>query len=262
MTDWRLGTVGFGYTDWQGVFYPAGKKPEDYLEFYARHFNSVELDTTFYAIPDIQKIERWFAKVPDDFRFSLKCSRVITHEGLLDRNIGLMAQFLEVVGTFGSKLGVVLMQFPPNFGVNNLGRLPVFLKSLPDDIRIAMEFRDRDWFTDQTYELLREHRVALVAGDYVAPPRPIIVTTDFLYIRWIGEHHRLAKLNAEQIDLTDRLLWWQDQIIQASRDANSVWGYMNNDYAGYAIATGNRIKQMLGLPVAPIEADQQPTLFG
>src|SRR5581483_283095 len=210
MTEWRLGTVGFGYADWQGVFYPPGRKPEDYLEFYARHFNSVELDTTFYAIPERPRVEQWREKVPADFRFSLKCPRQITHEGSIDRNIPLMNEFLNSARHFEGKLGVILLQFPPSFGKDHLGRLRVFLKEMPQDVRLGIEFRDRDWFTSETYELLSEHRAALVAGDYVAPPRPITVTTDFLYIRWIGEHQRFAKLNCEQIDLTDRLLWWRD----------------------------------------------------
>src|SRR3954453_598716 len=83
MPDWRFGTMGFGYADWNGVFYPAGTKSSDYLAFYARHFNSVELDTTFYATPEIARVKHWAASVPDDFRFTMKTPRTITHEGAL-----------------------------------------------------------------------------------------------------------------------------------------------------------------------------------
>src|SRR4051812_42942353 len=114
-TDWRLGTMGFGYADWNDVFYPAGMKSSEYLEHYARHFNSVELDTTFYATPDSARVKHWASVVPDDFQFAMKTPRTVTHEGSIDRNVDRMFEFLDAVHHFDQKLGVILLQFGPAF---------------------------------------------------------------------------------------------------------------------------------------------------
>jgi uncharacterized protein YecE (DUF72 family) len=261
MTDWRLGTMGFGYADWSGVFYPQGLKSSEYLSYYARHFNSVELDTTFYATPDVARVKHWAASVPEDFRFAMKTPRTITHEGVLDQNMGLMSEFIDAIRHFDEKLGVVLLQFPPMFEVTHGPKLRTFLRSLPEDVRFAVEFRHASWFVDSVETMLRDHNVAWAAAEYAAAPRGIRITADFLYVRWIGEHNRFDKLNFERIDVTDRLLWWQKELQEKSGHVNSVWGYMNNDYTGYAIPACNRMKELLGLPTDPRDVLKQPSLF-
>ena len=261
MIEWRLGTMGFGYADWNGPFYLAGTKPSEYLAHYARYFNSVELDTTFYATPDEARVRHWAASVPDDFRFAAKTPRTVTHEGTLERNAPLMLEFVDTMRALEHKLGIILIQFPPSFAAANAPKLRTLLSALPGDVRFAVEFRHSSWFNRNTEQLLEDHRVALVAGEYAAPAREVSLTTDMLYIRWVGEHHRFSKLNYEQVDLTDRLLWWQTELHAKSKRVKQIWGYFNNDYSGYAIATCQRFKQMNGLAGAPIEAPRQPTLF-
>jgi uncharacterized protein YecE (DUF72 family) len=258
----RLGTMGFSYPDWSGVFYPKGTKSTDYLSFYSHHFNSVELDTTFHGVPPIERVQRWRDETPDSFRFAAKMFKEITHGGVLERSLPATMDFLHVMSAFESKLGVILIQFPPSFGIENSGRLDRFLKALPrDEIRFAVELRNSTWFTPETIEMLKSNRVALASADYVGSPRPIIATTDFLYIRWIGEHERFNQLDHEQLDVTDRLLWWRDQLELNAPKVNSIWGFFNNDYAGYSIATCNRMKELLGIPIAPIEDPRQGRLF-
>jgi uncharacterized protein YecE (DUF72 family) len=209
----------------------------------------------------VSRVKHWFTSVPEDFRFAMKTPRAVTHEGVLDRNIGFMRDFIDAIRHFERKLGVVLLQFPPTFDATNADRLRRLLTSLPNDVRFAVEFRHTSWFVDSTEDLLREHNVAWVAGEYAAPARPIRLTADFIYVRWIGEHNRFDKLNFERIDVTDRLLWWQRELLEKSRQVNSIWAYMNNDYSGYAIPACARIKQMLGLPTEPRDVTTQPTLF-
>jgi uncharacterized protein YecE (DUF72 family) len=113
--NWRLGTMGFGYADWAGVFYPVGTKPSDYLAHYAHHFNAVELDTTFHAAPDIARVEHWVRQVPERFRFCAKTPKQITHEPDLPSRMRLMLEFVDVMRRMGDKLGVILLQFSPYF---------------------------------------------------------------------------------------------------------------------------------------------------
>lgn len=259
--DLRLGTMGFSYPDWSGVFYPRGTKSTDFLAFYARRFNVVELDTTFHAIPPIERVQRWRDDTPDDFRFTAKVPKDITQASVIDRALPAMMDFLNVMRAFESKLAVVLIQFSPSFGVEQSEQLERFLRALPRDVRFAVELRNSTWFTPATIEMLRSNQVALVAADYVGSPRPIIPTADFLYIRWIGEHQRFSQLDHEQLDVTDRLLWWRDQLELNAPKVDAIYGFFNNDYAGYAIATCNRMKQLLGVPIVPTEDPRQGQHF-
>src|SRR4051794_7360842 len=133
-----LGTMGFSYADWAGVFYPTGTKPGDYLSHYARHFDTVELDTTFHATPPIERVQRWAQVTPDDFRFCVKTPKEVTHNGSLGRRVGEMNRFIEVLRAFEKKLGVVLIQLPPSCGMDQFDDLERLLKSLPLDIRFAV----------------------------------------------------------------------------------------------------------------------------
>ncbi|HEY7117763.1 MAG TPA: DUF72 domain-containing protein [Tepidisphaeraceae bacterium] len=264
----RLGTMGFGYSDWAGVFYPSGSKAGDYLSWYARHFDTVELDTTFHATPPAERVRRWADFTPDGFRFAVKTLKEITHAGALGRRSGEMKQFLDVMRELGPKFAVVLLQLPPGCGMDQFEELERLLKTLPQDLRFAVEFRNSSWGQQRTLDLLREHRCALVAAEYLTRPGRIHVTSDFLYLRWVGEHQRYAGLNREQADMTPSLEWWKAQVEQATRggDVRDVFGFFNNDYSGYAVATCRRFMRMMGLAVAEEEVNQdaagQGRLFG
>jgi uncharacterized protein YecE (DUF72 family) len=262
MTDWRIGTMGFSYTDWVGVFYPSGTKPGDFLEFYARHFNAVELDTTFHAIPPADRVRHWAKVTPADFRFSVKTPRTVTHEPPLSRAIDEMRRFLDVARELGEKLAVVLLQFPPGFSIAAEPALRTFLESLARDLRFAVEFRHPSWESPKTVALLSAHNICLVGADYVNEPAAIRLTTDFLYLRFIGEHHRFKQQDHEQIDPTQRLQWWIEQIQMHRSQVQSIWAMFNNDYAGYSVGTAGRIRDLLGLPTPTPEAPLFDTLPG
>src|SRR5688572_20147582 len=260
MPELRLGTMGFSYDDWAGVFYPQRIKPGDYLACYARHFDTVELDTTFHATPPPQRVERWADVTPDHFRFCAKAPKTVTHDGL-DRRLPEMREFLDAMRHFGPKLAVILIQLPPSCGIDQFDNVERLLKELPDDIRFAIEFRSASWGAQRTLDLLRKHRVALVAAEYLTRPTRLHLTADFLYVRWIGEHQRFAELNHEQTDVTPSLEWWQSQIQSLPRGIQTIYGFFNNDYSGYAIATCRRFMTMLGLPLTELEPAEQGHLF-
>jgi uncharacterized protein YecE (DUF72 family) len=262
MPTWRLGTIGFGYADWKGVFYPQDLKPSEYLLYYARHFDTVELDTTFHAAPTPERVRRWSAAVPADFRFCVKTPKDITHAPPpISRRTAQLIAFLETLREFGRKLGVVLLQFPPGFDTGEARDLAKFLRSLPKDFRFALELRHASWNTDQTAALLCDHGCCWVAADYFDEPWEVPLTTDFLYVRWIGVHGRFATLDREQIDVTQRLEWWKDRLSKLPKDVRTIWGLVNNDYSGYAVPTCNRMKRLLGLPVKDVQDPRQGELF-
>lgn len=255
--NYQLGTMGFSYADWAGVFYPPGTKPGDYLAHCAKYFDAVELDTTFHATPPPERFRRWADVTPGHFRFAVKTPRAVTHDGSPDRAIGAMNEFLESARTLDEKLGVVLIQFPPHFEIDQFEPLMKLLRALPRDVRFAVELRNRTWGTRRTLDLLREHRVALVAAEYLTRPAKIHVTTDFLYVRWVGEHERFKELNREQLDVSESLQWWAEQIPRVADQVETTWGFFNNDFSGYSVVTCNRFKSLIGAPV-----NEPPAIHG
>lgn len=238
--------MGFSYPQWVGPFYPRGLKPVDRLRFYATQFDTVELDTTFHAAPDALRVTRWRDAVHDDFRFTVKTPRTVTHDAPPGSPASLLAmrRFLDVCRRFDHKLGVVLIQFPPSLDATKADGVRRLIDALPTDIRFATEFRHTSWRGVMT-EVLRHHRLALVCAEYAAAPQTPVATTDFLYVRWIGEHDRFPAMDHEEIDPSASLLWWRDQLEALS--VHRVWGFFNNDYAGYSVATCRRFQRMLGL---------------
>lgn len=262
MAEWRIGTIGFGYADWQGVFYPPDLKSADYLSFYAKHYDTLELDTTFHATPTPERVQRWAAAVPEAFRLCVKTPKDVTHAPPLSSRADAMLGFLDVVRAFGERLGVVLLQFPPSFDTGDGRDLEKFLTLLPADLRYALELRHASWNTEATAQLLRDHRCCRVAGDYFDEPWDVPATTDFYYVRWIGEHGRFPTLDKEQVDVTERLAWWKQRLDSTATEVNTVWGMVNNDYSGYAVAAANRMKRLVGLPVKELDDPRQGELFG
>jgi uncharacterized protein YecE (DUF72 family) len=263
MINWRLGTMGFSDPDWVGTFYPRGIKSGEHLPFYSRFFNTIELDTTFHAEPTIERIERWIQSVPEDFRFSVKTPKAITHADVLDAAAAVaMRRFLALLETFGKKLGVVLVQFPPTFAAISFASLEAFLASIDARLNLAIEFRNKSWDTDRTEKLLRDHRCIWVAGDYLDEPWAIRQTADDLYIRWIGKHEQFATHEREQLDMSDRLQWWKKRVEALPNPPKNVWGFLNNDFSGNSLTTANRMRHMLGQPAPmPTNADRGE-LFG
>lgn len=241
--------MGFGYSQWAGTFYPKGMKAGDYLSWYAQYFDTVELDTTFHAMPTASRVRHWASMVPANFRFTAKAPRAVTHDAPLEKGWGPMMAFVDAMRECESKLGVILLQFPPTFAANRFAALEDFLGKLPTDVRFAVEFRHPSWrVSERTETMLRRHRVAWTAVDSVNEKAEVRPTTDFLYVRWIGEHGRFTELNHEQLDMTERLEWWKPRLADAA-GVETIFGFFNNDYSGYSVATCNRFKRILGLPV-------------
>lgn len=261
--NWYIGTMGFSYPDWKGEFYPSEMPPRNFLTYYSRVFSSVEIDSTFYGTPKIDTVKRWKAVTPENFKICVKVPRMITHEMRLINVGGLLNEFLDRMQMLEEKLGVVLFQFPPSFKIQEMQRLGEFITELPSRFRYAIEVRDRSWYTaGQEFRTKLETRgICWVATEYPRLPGRINPTAEFLYIRWIGQHGSFTFHNRERIDRTENMKSWLKQISTHNDQMEDLFGFYNNDYAGFAAGSANRFKEMIGLPIKKLKPPQQGALF-
>jgi len=260
---YHIGTMGFAYEQWRnGVFYPAGMSQRQYLGYYSQRFNAVEMDSTFYGVPQPTTLQRWTTVTESPFTICPKTPRDITTNLRLVNILEPMLAFLDAIRLLGDKLGPILIQFPPGFTNDYHTRLGDFLAALPTDLRYAVEFRHRSWHTAATADLLAKHTVAWVMADYIHMPQRITYrTADFLYLRFIGPHGQYATKDHEIEDKTVVLHQWHQQIQEHSGKITAVYAFFNNDYSGYSPATANKFKQIVGLAPAEIRPYQQGRLF-
>ncbi len=270
----RLGCQGWNYDDWttkaggETVFYPRGTRSGAMLEVYARIFDTVEVDSTFYAIPPALSVENWYKKTPDDFVFSLKLPQEITHEySLREASFPILNEFCERVLMLKEKLGAVLIQLPPNFEASkeNAQALREFLAELPKEIRFAVEFRSREWIVDWTFEELAKNKVALclVEGSWI--PRQKIFeaiekpTADFSYVRFMGERD-LTTFDTIVRPQDAHLRMWKEEIERLK--TKNIYVYFSNFYEGFAPESINKLKKLLGQKtISPKSVETQKSLF-
>ncbi len=253
--------MGFSWSDWTGPFYPANLASRDFLGYYSRIFDSVEIDSTFYGTPRREVVSRWDAVTPAGFKVCLKMPKVITHEkGLVGAGQEL-DNFLKAAVELGDKLGVILLQFPPSFNISKFDDLNAFLHDLPANMRFAVEIRHASWYEEQVESMLASHRVAWASTEYETLPRRIYCTADFLYFRLIGHHGSFKTHESEKIDVTPQLKWWWENLLPHLDSVDSVFGFFNNDYSGFAAGTLNRFKSLFGFEVKPFSPPGQPKLF-
>ena len=250
MSEIRIGTMGWSYQDWVGPFFPPGTRPADYLKQYAQVFDCVELDSTFYATPRASAVRGWDASTPAGFRFAAKLPRQITHEQRLRDSGPPLHQFLEAISPLGEKLGPILIQLPPDYHATDDDReaLKEFLELLPAEYHFAAEFRHRSWLTDDTLDLLRQHGVAWTIIELYYMPRRFDVTSDFTYVRLLGDRRRIQQVDRVQIDRTPELQAWTDVFGRLSSEVERTWVFVNNHYAGHSPANVRQLRMMLGLP--------------
>jgi uncharacterized protein YecE (DUF72 family) len=245
---WRIGTMGFAYAPWRGLFYPAGLPQSEQLAWYASHFDTIEIDSTFYVIPPTDRVKAWGDMVDDDFRFTTKMVRSVTHEGPPDERADLMRLYLDTLGKLGPKLEMVLLQFPPTFDASMAGSLLRLLDKVQTPIPLAVEVRHTSWARTSLPTELAARGVTLVANDYHDHAQRLVATAPRLYLRFIGVHDRYPAMNNEELDTEDRLTWWLDQVEKVAPPNARVVAAFNNNYAGYSVATAKRLKRLLGLP--------------
>ncbi|MGZ8842533.1 MAG: DUF72 domain-containing protein [Pyrinomonadaceae bacterium] len=200
----HVGTSGYSYKEWKGNFYPEDLPAKEMLSYYSRRLPAVEINNTFYRLPQPGMIENWRDQVPTSFRFSIKATQRITHIKRLKNCAEETKYLIETASLLGERLGVILFQLPPN-SKKDTDRLKDFLSSLPATIRAAFEFRHESWFDDEIFTLLREKDCALVVSDTDEKPlSEIISTAGWGYLR-------LRRVVYEQDDLAAWMQRVQDQ---------------------------------------------------
>ena len=264
----RLGTQGWNYDAWVGPFYPSGTRPADYLTVYARAFDTVEVDSTFYAVPAAKTVRGWYDRTPAGFTFALKLPQEITHERRLRDADDVALQFYDRARELGEKLGPVLIQLGPDFGPVELPALAALLPKLPRDIRFAVEFRQRGWINDGVLALLAEHDVALTLSDARWIPRKQMMqlaaqpTADFVYVRWMGPDRAIVDYSRIQVDRAQELELWSGVLWPLAVKGRAVFGYVNNHFAGHSPESARQLQLLLRqTPVDPARLGEQLTLF-
>jgi len=226
-----IGTSGWSYKHWtDGVFYPPDINNRDWLKFYSRHFNTVEINISFYRRIMSSVYGKWRQDTPKDFIFSVKMSRYLTHIKRLDDPEESWMRFMDGAGRLKEKLGPVLFQLPANFKVNT-GKLEGLLMAIRANgaIRTAFEFRNEGWFSEEIYSILRKYNACLVFSDSGRWPSSETITADFIYVRMHGPGGLYDSRYADK-----ELKKWAGKINGWKKAVKSIYVYFNNDYAGYA----------------------------
>jgi len=235
----RIGTSGWHYKHWRGPFYPEKLAASKMLEYYAQHFDTVEVNNSFYRLPPENSLDNWRESTPRAFCFVMKGSRFLTHmKKLKDPEAGI-EKFFERADRLGKKLGPVVFQLPPNWGVD-AERLEIFLRALPRGHRYAFELRDPSWHTEEIYRLLRRYKAAFCIFEIAGFRSGFEITADFTYVRLHGPE------GAYQGSYSNAILkQWADRIDEWRRKLRAIYVYFDNDQAGYAPQNALALKKLL-----------------
>jgi uncharacterized protein YecE (DUF72 family) len=278
-----LGTSSFTATGWQGSFYPKGLRPADYLSYYAQHFDTVEIDSTFYATPNVSVVRSWNAKTPEGFLFAAKVPQEITHKRVLKECDEEFKVFLTTMEALGEKLGPLLFQFGKfdKYAFKSLddflARLAPFLKRLPKEHKFAVEIRNKDWLVPKLADVLQEHGVALTLIDQGWMPRPWemkdkfdLITADFTYVRWLGDRKGIEEKTTTWdkviVDRQGDLSAWVSLLKKLQERRIMILAFANNHYAGFGPGTVDLFRKLWGMEAPrvghlPQATGQQRSLF-
>jgi len=224
----HIGTSGWHYSHWKGPYYPKDLSTKDFLAHYAKEFSTVEINNTFYRLPEVATLQNWQALVPKNFLFSVKASRYITHVKKLKDPKASLRKFFTRIQHIKEQVGVILFQLPPKWSLN-LPRLEEFLKALPKGYRFAFEFRDPSWLCDEVYALLKKGKHALCLYEFAGEKTPLIVTAKFVYVRLHGP--KRAYQGSYSPKALDK---WAKQFLEWAKKGIHVFCYFDNDEKGYA----------------------------
>ncbi len=282
----HIGCCAWAFEDWRGPFYPAEVPPARWLAWYARFFNAVEIDSTFYASPSPQTVGHWLAEASPHFRFACKAPSTITHELRLRGCEGPLDDFLGAIESLHAHLGPILLQLPPSFAPDSdAAALRDFVLALPHGWKFAVEFRDPDWHQPRFARLLEDHGICWVWSDRTsladqdqAPFGFLPETADFLYVRLMGDPRTKYNADGERVFHYKERLWsraaamesWAVRLHKQAEHVKSIYTFVNNHYEGFAPVTCRELGARLGLdidlpstalPEAGLEGPRQMTLL-
>jgi uncharacterized protein YecE (DUF72 family) len=236
----RIGTSGWHYQHWRGPFYPQGCSAPKMLEHYIGQFDTVEINNSFYKLPNPETFSCWREQTPEGFCFAVKASRFITHNKKLKEPENALENFLPRAELLGEKLGPVLFQLPPKWNVN-VERLDTFLSVLPHgkNRRYAFEFRNPTWLVPEVYDVLRRHNAAFCIFDLAGFETPHEITADWTYIRLHGPGGKYQGSYS-----ASKLREWAARITAWTRKLRAIYVYFDNDQAAYAAQNALELKRL------------------
>ena len=264
---YRIGCSGWSYSSWKGPFYPPNLENSDWLRFYSQIFDYVEIDSSFYSIPDQFIVKNWFKKTPENFGFTAKFPKTVTHDKYLVEVEEEVELFLENMQPLRDKTLALLIQLPPSMEIMpGLEGLRNLLPLLDNRFRYAVEVRHHSWFQDLAYNFFADNDICLVWSQLAKLRTPPIVTTDFLYVRFIGDRSIDEKdFGQIQKDRVLEMKKWANQIRKVDtgmgkgkgKEVSLAMIAANNHYAGFGPGTVNIFRNMVGLPELSWEDQQQ-----
>jgi len=234
----HIGTSGWNYDHWRGTFYPGELPTNQWLDYYSQRFQTVEVNNTFYQLPNQTTFRQWRENSPENFVYAVKANRYITHMKKLKDPEESLTNFLENVRILEHTLGPILFQLPPNWKFNE-DRLASFLELLPDEFQYTFEFRDERWINQRTYQLLRENNIAFCIYELAGFLSPREVTADLVYLRLHGPGDKYqGKYDKKTLgEWADTFRRWADQ-------GKEVYCYFDNDQLGYAAMNALELREM------------------
>jgi len=237
--NYYIGTSGWHYDHWQDRFYPKTLTKAKWLEFYASHFATVELNNTFYRLPSETAFTTWHDSSPPNFTFAVKVSRFITHIRRLKNSQEAVENFISRAKILGEKLGPLLYQLPPNM-LRNDEVLESFLSSLPQEIKHVFEFRHQSWLENKVFEILHRHNIGFCVFDMPFLSCPLVATADFAYIRFHGSTGLYFSCYSDE-ELAD----WAKRLANLARNLEAIYIYFNNDAEAFAVRNAMTLRHYL-----------------
>ena len=263
-----IGCSGWSYSAWKGPFYPSNMdNSSDWLSYYASVFDYVEIDSSFYRMPNLFTVKNWLKKTPENFKFTAKFPKVITHDKHLKDVSRELEYFHQSMLPLRDKILALLIQLPPSLKITEgLDNLRQVVSELDTKFRYAVEVRDRSWFQDLAYNFFANNNICMVWSQLAELRTPPIVTTDFLYIRLIGDRSIDEKdFGKIQKDRVIEMKKWSSKIKRVikqeegggRKNINLAIVSANNHYAGFGPGTANIFRKMVDLPEATWNKEQE-----
>jgi uncharacterized protein YecE (DUF72 family) len=260
-----IGCSGWSYSAWQGPFYPSDIDDSSWLRYYSSVFDYVEIDSSFYKTPNVFTVKSWFNKTPDNFKFTAKFPKVITHDKRLKDVSKEIEYFFQSMLPLREKTLALLIQLPPSLkvieGIESLRQH--IIPELDSRFRYAIEVRDRTWFQDLAYNFFADNNICMVWSQLAELRTPPIATTDFLYLRFIGDRSIDEKdFGKIQKDRVMEMKKWASKVKRVIKEGgtrksiNLAIVSANNHYAGFGPGTANIFRKMVGLPEAVWNKDE------
>jgi len=245
--DLNVGCSGWSYADWIGPFYPKDTQPQDFLRLYSRVFDCVEIDSTFYRAPAAAMVQHWYSSTPQDFVFAPKIPKRITHSQHLENIGSYMEYFMKTLDQLQGKLGPLLIQLPPSFKRTKHEKALVdFVENLNSKYRYAIEFRHESWFSDEIEKLLGSHNICQVWSVNQYLTTPASVTSDFIYVRFVGDR-TISEFNKLQRDQTTTMQTWSKALQEVGDSVRDHFIFFNNHFAGFGPGSANEFRRLMGL---------------